>query len=524
LAYGWLWGPRDALSLVSIGSRDISFLSVLFSSLFSFISAWYTLGTMSISQSGRPETSAPASSFASNSTDSHAGVTGTIQPADAGEELEKDGPFVPHVFDFISIAQRAAQAVGFRIPSMFLEAHAVDSSNLIGQGASFVASRVPVVQEASTAIQWTTKPGSFLLEAHEASRMERPQIVYKTVRIQFTNGGSPTSRDQKAMSSAMMEIYALAHPPLARHENIVKLLGLAWGSNPYEPSHLLPVPIVEYADLGTLQDLQARETLPSEGKRRVCLDIALGLDALHGCGLVHGDVKPENVLMFAHNDRKYIAKVADFGFSVVEATARDTMYIGGTHPWRAPEASGPIAKSQLKATDVYSFGLLVWSVAIDGRNPFRLGLPQDLTIKDMLEEADRLKKSDRVLTKSMLKEWYPTYYTQLVNAKSRESLPIPQLLQTLTTYGQHIQNIQAMAGTMGSDEIEILFEHVVTALTALGLDVKDYSHAFVEKARIDVFYKCIDSVMENSLTDDPSTRDLQKVIDALLEATEVRPR
>lgn len=188
-------------------------------------------------------------------------------------------------------------------------------------------------------------------------------IVYKTARVAFTPTGEPISRgDRKAMSSALMELYALVHPPLLQHPNIVNFLGLAWGSNPFEPTHRLPIVVVEYAEHGTLADLQEKIFLPSTVRQNLCLDVALGLDILHRCGIVHGDVKSENVLIFTHPERQYVAKVADFGYSVVAGAADLMINVGGTRPWKAPEANIPVSKAQSKLTDVYSFGLLVWRV------------------------------------------------------------------------------------------------------------------------------------------------------------------
>lgn len=44
-------------------------------------------------------------------------------------------------------------------------------------------------------------------------------------------------------------------------------------------------------------------------------DVAAGLSALHGCGVVHGDVKLDNVPVFPDTTRSTgaLAKVADFG-------------------------------------------------------------------------------------------------------------------------------------------------------------------------------------------------------------------
>jgi serine/threonine protein kinase len=121
------------------------------------------------------------------------------------------------------------------------------------------------------------------------------------------------------MNSAMMEIYAFIHSPLRKHAHVVRLLGLAWrGGNPFDITYCLPVLVVEYAERRDLASLHEKELLSSELKQSLCLDISLGLDILHRCGIMHGDVKTENILVFPDSQKTYIAKVADFGFSVVE--------------------------------------------------------------------------------------------------------------------------------------------------------------------------------------------------------------
>ena len=102
-----------------------------------------------------------------------------------------------------------------------------------------------------------------------------------------------------------MELFALVHPPLLQHPNTVGFLGLAWGSHPFEPAHRFPLVVVEFAEHETLADLQAKIFLPSTVLQNLCLDVALGLDILYRCGIIHGDVKSENILIFSHLERKY---------------------------------------------------------------------------------------------------------------------------------------------------------------------------------------------------------------------------
>jgi Protein kinase domain len=292
-------------------------------------------------------TSVPASSE---------GTPITSPETSATTETGEDAPFVPNVFDFVTLAGRAKRTISSTIPLLLLEPQAVDSSTHIGDGASFAVSRraVPKGEER----EHETQMGGLTITTRNPPQVRPEFLVYKTARMAFTDLGDPVTADRRAMYSVMMEIYALGHPPLVNHPNIVNLLEIAWGSNPFEPTHRLPVIVLEYADRGSLAALQGKQDLPTHVRLSLCLDVAQGLDILHRCGIIHGDMKAENVLIFSHLEKKYIAKIADFGFSVVGEAAAFAMHLAGTRPWKAPETTGPVQRDQLKLTDVYSYGFL----------------------------------------------------------------------------------------------------------------------------------------------------------------------
>jgi len=99
-------------------------------------------------------------------------------------------------------------------------------------------------------------------------------------------------------------------------------------------------------------------------------NVASGLAYLHSCSVIHGDVKPENVLLSASTYPT--AKLADFGSSVLrrEGTiTRDTlMHERGTLLYMDPCLLDSSA-SLKAASDVYSFGVMAWQVLI-GLQPY----------------------------------------------------------------------------------------------------------------------------------------------------------
>ena len=175
------------------------------------------------------------------------------------------------------------------------------------------------------------------------------------------------------------ECRVLTHLPLVHHKNIVSLQRILWTPDPSDTTQTTVCLVLEHAQFGTLAHLQRYGSIhPVEFpiKKKLCLDVAEGLLVLHSCGITHGDVKTENVLIFPHDKDKYVAKLSDFGCAVInsplglgteDTTAR---LVGYTPYFRAPEGGDALPSNQLHLTDVYSFGLLVWRVLADGNEPF----------------------------------------------------------------------------------------------------------------------------------------------------------
>jgi serine/threonine protein kinase len=180
-------------------------------------------------------------------------------------------------------------------------------------------------------------------------------------------------RHSQQIRSVILEVMALSHAPIMAHKNIVKLIAVGWKPDDSDSNLRVPYLAMEYADQGTLNDLHKRMPLLGYGiRKQLCLDIAEGLKILHKCGVIHGDVKAENVLVFTDQQHGYIAKLGDFGCSIFEDERQQSLRMGGTYPWTAPEVKhGNVARELWKYTDIYSYGLLVWRLMLDkGRSPF----------------------------------------------------------------------------------------------------------------------------------------------------------
>ena len=76
-------------------------------------------------------------------------------------------------------------------------------------------------------------------------------------------------------------------------------------------------------------------------------------------GIIHGDIKPENVLIFNQSLDDYTAKVADFGYSTWFVRDDELIKMPKSQPWFAPEwHHRGFNVSDAMKMDAYSFGML----------------------------------------------------------------------------------------------------------------------------------------------------------------------
>ncbi|PHH72207.1 hypothetical protein CDD80_4685 [Ophiocordyceps camponoti-rufipedis] len=249
--------------------------------------------------------------------------------------------------------------------------HKPSSRTRLGHGTSFLVDRVEL------------QPGRY--------------AVIKTVR---QSQHSPTQwRD------VLLEIRVLLHKPIRYHPNIVRLLDIGWDGSS-EIASPFPALIQEYAEFGTLARIQGGGCLPLSFavKQKLCYDVGRGLSILHGCGIVHGDLKHENVLVFANRydtpaGQPYTAKVADFGGSVMDMTDQHSVPMN-TFPYEAPEIGQKLSIEGVKKTDVFSYGMLIWRCMLDCQDvlsAINFSLPPGPPSTQHRTLLNKLKTADHVL-------------------------------------------------------------------------------------------------------------------------------
>ena len=217
----------------------------------------------------------------------------------------------------------------------------------------------------------------YIVEKRRLSALHGGSVIaVKTPKLR----GSASSN--LAASLVLRELQILTHPPLQANDNIASIIGY-YSSQVIDDSSLGLNLVTDLASHGTLGDYLRRPLI--EGRRPHALttklgllhDVASGLEALHACGIVQGDVKTENVLVFDAKDDKYgqvTAKLSDFGHAITfhkDKLDEKKLYLG-TLVLNAPEARhrDAVAARNLWRCDVFSYGLVIWETIIDGARYF----------------------------------------------------------------------------------------------------------------------------------------------------------
>ncbi|KAL5544213.1 hypothetical protein UlMin_007997 [Ulmus minor] len=150
-----------------------------------------------------------------------------------------------------------------------------------------------------------------------------------------------------------------------RHPNIITFAGAC-------KNHPVFCIITEYLAGGSLRRYlhhQEPHSVPLNLVLKLALDIARGMQYLHSQGILHRDLKSENLLL----GQDMCVKVADFGISCLESQTGSAKGFTGTYRWMAPEMIK--GKRHTKKVDVYSFGIVLWEL-LTALTPFENMTPE----------------------------------------------------------------------------------------------------------------------------------------------------
>lgn len=144
------------------------------------------------------------------------------------------------------------------------------------------------------------------------------------------------------------------------HPNVVHIFSVG----EYRSQLFIQMELLQYG--GMLRLLEEGKTLPPTEAMELAIDIASGLAAAHKAGLIHGDIKPANLLL----DENRRAKLIDFGTAAATlgTPADEQTGLNGTPWYAAPE----VVQGQTPdfRSDMYSLGATLFHL-MTGRPPFK---------------------------------------------------------------------------------------------------------------------------------------------------------
>jgi hypothetical protein len=286
---------------------------------------------------------------------------------------------------------------------------------LLGSGMSFVVQaekNFPIPEEAKIA-SWKEKSSKPSVVAVKSPRIDRHE---------FLRFGGET--ETKCLRSIAWECHVLSHPAIRASENIINMYGITWRpvfAGKDGGRRVLPALVMELASEGALNGYLMSETfrLTYAMKWKLVLGVAKGLETLHRHGIIHGDVKAENVLLSIDQEGELVAKLTDFACSTHDFGAVAQQQLPGrSPPWDAPEVRlKSVARSMLYKTDIYSFGLLIWRIMLDCRTPF-----EDPSVSKIYPAFDNLSRGGRSERASWVQDLKDKEDDELL-AKIRTTLP-----------------------------------------------------------------------------------------------------
>ena len=213
------------------------------------------------------------------------------------------------------------------------------------------------------------------------------------------------------------------------HENIVNMLDVGTDGD-------LRYIVMEYVDGTTLKELiRQRGTIPPDTAVRMTIRILAAVDHAHRNGIVHRDIKPQNILV----DSSGTVKVADFGIArlktqqttVINDTGGSTTALGSVHYFSPEQARGELAdeKSDLYSVGVVMYEMLTGSVPFDGETSVSVALKHlnEAPMSMRQRQTGISKALDEVVMRALSKDAARRYQTAAEFAADlRKALAKPQ--------------------------------------------------------------------------------------------------
>jgi serine/threonine protein kinase len=280
-------------------------------------------------------------------------------------------------------------------------------------------------------------------------------VVIKALNLQL-QGAIDEDLERTLIENFQNEAVALDR---VRHPNIINRLGHGTAIDLTGVTfHYL---VLEYMPGGELAALCRQKPLPLDRALFYLEQVCAGLAHAHECGVIHRDIKPQNLLLTADHQ---IIKIADFGVAKLEATEGAITRVG-TNVYAAPEHNPLVQTGQLNleslstgqaqltpAADIFSLAKTTYTM-LAGESPRRFSQSQITELPEQIAGRPWARQVLRVLKRAT--ETQPVRRYQSVqefwDELSDAALPPTQLLsqpEAIEAKPTTTGNLLAQAGTI----------------------------------------------------------------------------
>jgi eukaryotic-like serine/threonine-protein kinase len=169
------------------------------------------------------------------------------------------------------------------------------------------------------------------------------------------------------------------------HQNIVTVYD--YGED------ILPFVVMEFVEGESLESLRKKKHKFSlEELYPVVNGVAKGIDYAHSMGIVHRDIKPDNIII----TKEFVPKIADFGIArILDASSTQDSAIIGSPSYMSPEQI--LGGHVDGASDIFSFGIIIYYL-LTGEKPFGANTPHAVTYKILNEKPENPSSYNPSLT------------------------------------------------------------------------------------------------------------------------------
>jgi len=253
--------------------------------------------------------------------------------------------------------------------------------------------------------------------------------------------------------------------------------------------------VMEYLDGRTLKEVIVKEGPLSLGRAvEIVRQVAGALDAAHGQGVIHRDLKSENIMLVSHNGDEW-AKVLDFGIakilqpvgSAADAEITQANLVVGTPQYMSPEQCSQSGALDARS-DVYSLGIIVHEM-LTGKLPFTgesatvvmMKQVQDAPPSVLASQSQLPAAVDQVIKRALAKQPIDRFQSAgelsaaFADAASKEAAEAPVLAGVAATAAN---TPLSMPAAVADDMDEVTVVRPRTEVAAVSAD--DLPHVYRE--------------------------------------------